>query len=213
MKMNFMEKRLINHCANTLGISALIVEKMFDLNVETNCFIRRRISFGLDKVEDNIGVLLKGLLQRDVNNLNRITPTEAVYIKEKYGLIVDSKIVGFDGNEKAKKILSEKVEPLVLGILGETILRECAKVLGIARKDAVKLVKSNDSVKSFLQREQSLSILDKKSCISVILQNTLNRAKNDFSPIKEGEINMLYRKYMIEVTTNTNVFERKAIQG
>ena len=39
MKMNFMEKRLINHCANTLGISALIVEKMFDLNVETNCFI------------------------------------------------------------------------------------------------------------------------------------------------------------------------------
>ena len=213
MKMNFMEKRLINHCANTLGISALIVEKMFDLNVETNCFIRRRISFGLDKVEDNIGVLLKGLLQRDVNNLNRITPIEAVYIKEKYGLIVDSKIVGFDGNEKAKKILSEKVEPLVLGILGETILRECAKVLGIARKDAVKLVKSNDSVKSFLQREQSLSILDKKSCVSVILQNTLNRAKNDFSLIKEGEINMLYRKYMIEVTTNTNVFERKAIQN
>lgn len=213
MKMNFMEKRLINHCANTLGISAVIVEEMFELNMETSAFIRRRISFGLDKVEDNLGVLLKGLLQRDVKNFNRITPAEVVYIKERYGLSVESKIVGFDNNEKAKIILSERVEPLVLGILGETILRECAKLLGVARKDAVKLVKSNENVKSFLQREKSLAILDKKSCISVILQNTLNRVKNDFSPIKEEEINMLYKKYMIEVTTNMNVFEPKAVQG
>lgn len=213
MKMNFMEKRLINCCANTLGISAVVIEKMFNLNVETSSFIRRRISFGLDRVEDNMGVLLKGLLQRDINNFNRITPSEVLYIRNRYGLTIECGIAGLDGGKKSKQILSEKVEPLVLGILGETILRECAKLLGIARKDAIKLVKSNDSVKSFLQREKSLSILDKKSCISVILQNTLNRMKNDFSPIRAEEIDMLYREYMIEVTTNVKMFECKAIQS
>lgn len=193
MNTNFMEKKLINKCATVLGISAKDVASMFEMNKETSSFIRRRINYGLYNVEDNIGLLLKGLLMRDIKDQSSLKDSEIDFIKDRYGIFVEC------SSSKNFNILSERVDPLVLGVTGETLLREYARVLGISRKDAVKLVKTNEQVKSFLKRENSLILLNKNSCISVLLQNTLNRDKNNFDKITENEIMSIYKKYGILV--------------
>ena len=191
MNKNFMEKSLLNKCANILEISVDDVSKMFELNIDTNSFIRRRIFFGINSVDDNIGFLLKGLLDREVNDLGRITEQEISYIKDMYNIDVQCMFA------KKPIILSERKDPLVLGIRGETLLREFAKVLGITRNDASKLIKSNQSVKAFMLKENSLSLLNQKSCISVLLQNTLGRRRDDFSMLSKDEIINIYNKYGI----------------
>lgn len=207
MNKSFMEKSLINKCANLLGISIEDVTKMFEMNADTNSFIRRRISFGINSVEDNIGFMLKGLLQRNLHDFGKIIEDEVTYIRNRYGLNVEW------ATSKKSIILSERVDPLILGVVGETILREYAKVLCITRKDAIKLVKSNQSVKSFMQRERSLALLDKRCCISVLLRNTLGREKDDFSKIKEGEIMSIYSEYGIIIETTNFASKHKAING
>lgn len=191
MNKNFMEKSLLNKCANILEISVDDVSKMFELNIDTNSFIRRRIFFGINSVDDNIGFLLKGLLNRDVNDFGKITKQEISYIKDMYNIDVNCMY------SKTPIILSERKDPLILGIRGETLLREFAKVLGITRNDASKLIKSNKSVKAFMMKENSLSLLNKKSCVSVLLQNTLGRGRDDFSMISKDEIINIYNKYGI----------------
>lgn len=191
MNKNFMEKSLLNKCANILEISVDDVSKMFELNIDTNSFIRRRIFFGINSVDDNIGFLLKGLLDREINDFGRITEQEIKYIKDIYKIDVNCTF------SKQPLVLSERKDPLILGIRGETLLREFAKVLGITRNDASKLIKSNKSVKAFMLKENSLSLLNKKSCISVLLQNTLGRRRDDFSIISEEEIINIYNKYGI----------------
>lgn len=195
MNTNFMEKSLINKCSEVLGISAKDVALMFEKNKETNSFIRRRIAFGIHNPEENIGFMLKGLLYRDMNDLSKLSNREVLFIKDKYGIAVEW------ASAMSAALVSERVEPLILGVTGENLLREFAKVLGISRKDAVKLIKINEHVKSFLKRENSLNILDKRNCLSVILQNTLNRDKNDFSPIRDMEIMSIYNKYGIIIGT------------
>lgn len=196
MNTNFMEKSLINKCSEVLGISAKDVTLMFERNKETSSFIRRRIAFGIHSAEENIGFLLKGLLCRDMNDLSKLNSEEVSFIRERYGIIVEW------ASARSAGLVSERVDPLILGVAGENLLREYAKVLGIARKDAVKLIKINEHVKSFMKRENSLNILDKKSCLSVVLQNTLNRDRNDFSPIKDIEIMSIYNEYGIIIGTS-----------
>ena len=191
MNKNFMEKSLLNKCANILEISVDDVSKMFELNIDTNSFIRRRIFFGINSVDDNIGFLLKGLLNRDINDFGKITKQEISYIKDMYNIDVNFIY------SKKPIILSERKDPLILGIRGEILLREFAKVLGITRNDASKLIKSNKSVKAFMMKENSLSLLNKKSCVSVLLQNTLGRGRDDFSMISKDEIINIYNKYGI----------------
>ena len=191
MNKNFMEKSLLNKCANILEISVDDVSRMFELNIDTNLFIKRRISFGINSADDNIGFLLKGLLNRAIDDFGKITEKEINYIKDIYKIDVNCMY------SKTPVILSERKDPLVLGIMGETLLREFAKVLGITRNDASKLIKSNKSVKAFMLKENSLSLLNKKSCISVLLQNTLGRRRDDFSMISKEEIVSVYNKYGI----------------
>lgn len=195
MNTNFMEKSLINKCSEVLGISVKDVALMFEKNKETSSFIRRRIGFGIHSVDENIGFLLKGLLHRDMNDLSKLNNKEVSFIRDKYGLVVEW------ASARSAGLVSERVDPLVLGVAGENLLREYAKVLGISRKDAVKLIKVNEHVKSFMKRENSLNLLDKKSCLSVVLQNTLNRDRNDFSPINDKEIMSIYNEYGIIVGT------------
>lgn len=206
MNTNFMEKSLISKCAYVLGISIVDVTNMFEMNKETNSFIRRRISFGIHNVEDNIGYMLRGLLMRNVNDFSKIRTEEVDFIRNRYGIVVEW------ATSKKSVILSEKMDPLILGIVGETLLREYAKILGISRKDAIKIIKSNQSVKSFLQKEKSLALLDRKSCLSVLMQNTLKRDKNDFTPIKENEIMSVYNESGIIIGT-PNYAGNKAING
>lgn len=195
-----MEKSLISKCAYILGISVSDVTKMFEMNKETSSFIRRRISFGIHGIEDNIGFVLRGLLMRSLNDFGKIRLEEVEFIKNRYGIVVEW------ATSKKSVILSEKVDPLILGVVGETLLREYAKTLGIARKDAIKIVKSNSSVKSFLQKEKSLAVLDKRSCLSVLMQNTLKRCKNDFAPIRDSEVMAIYNEYGVVIgTSNHNI--------
>lgn len=202
-----MEKSLINNCANILEISVDDVAKMFELNTDTNSFIKRRISFGINSVEENIGFLLKGLLGRETNDFGKITENEINYIKDVYKLNVSCRV------SKKPIVLSERKDPLVLGVVGETLLREFAKVLGITRNDASKLIKSNKSVKAFMLKENSLSHFNKKSCISVLLQNTLGRRRDDFSMISKREIVNIYDKYGIIIGDINQTITCKVING
>lgn len=199
MNKNFMEKRLINNCASILGISNLDVAKMFAINKDTNNFIKRRIFFGFNNVEDNIGFMLKGLLCRDKEDFSPIKEEEIQYIKKYYNININNTFMN------KPLVLSEKKDPLILGISGEIILREFAKVLGITRNDASKLIKGNKIIKDFMLKEDSLSLLNKRSCISVLLQNILGRGKNDFSAISKSEIAYIYNKYGICIGNINNI--------
>lgn len=207
MNKNFMEESLIKNCANILEISVDDVSKMFELNVDTNSFIKRRISFGINSVDENIGFLLKGLLGRATNDFGKITKKEIGYIKDVYKIDVNYMV------SKKPVVLSERKDPLVLGVTGEILLREFAKVLGITRNDASKLIKSNKSVKAFMLKENSLSLFNKKSCISVLLQNTLGRRRDDFSMISKHEIINVYNKYGIMISGVNEIPSCKVING
>lgn len=207
MNKNFMEKSLINNCANILEISVDDVAKMFELNTDTNSFIKRRISFGINSVEENIGFLLKGLLGRATDDFGKITENEINYIRDVYKLNVSCTA------SKKPVILSERKDPLVLGVSGETLLREFAKVLGITRNEASKLIKSNKSVKAFMLKENSLALFNKKSCISVLLQNTLGRRRDDFSMISKQEIVNIYNRYGIVIGDINETMSCKVVNG
>lgn len=202
-----MEKSLINNCANILEISVDDVAKMFELNTDTNSFIKRRISFGINSVEENIGFLLKGLLGRATDDFGKITENEINYIRDVYKLNVSCTA------SKKPVILSERKDPLVLGVSGETLLREFAKVLGITRNEASKLIKSNKSVKAFMLKENSLALFNKKSCISVLLQNTLGRRRDDFSMISKQEIVNIYNRYGIVIGDINETMSCKVVNG